>query len=226
MEAIVLAGGFGTRLQKAIGDVPKPMAPICGRPFLEILLGMLAVKKVRRVVLALGYRAETIRAHFGRGYAGLQLDYVIEDAPLGTGGAIRLAMAQCSRDHVFVFNGDTYLDLEIAAVEQLWQRQHAPIIVGREVPRTERYGRLMAQQGRVVGFAEKDSSGPGVINAGCYVFNRSQLDAYALNTPFSLERDYLGEAVTRERFDLFMTQGKFIDIGTPEDLARAQRELA
>jgi D-glycero-alpha-D-manno-heptose 1-phosphate guanylyltransferase len=226
MEAIVLAGGFGTRLKDVIAATPKSMAPIRGRPFLEILLGMLAAKKVQHVVLALGYMAETIRAHFGGSYAGLQLDYVIEEKPLGTGGAARLAMARCSRDHLFVFNGDTYLDLEIAAVEQLWQQRHAPIIVGREVPRTERYGRLIERQGRVVGFAEKDSSGPGVINAGCYVFNRGQLDAYALNIAFSLERDYLGEAVARERFDLFMTRGQFIDIGTPEDLARAQQELA
>ena len=180
MEAIVLAGGFGTRLKNVIAAIPKPMAPIRGRPFLEILLGMLAAKKVQRVVLALGYMAETIRAHFGASYAGLQLDYVVEDAPLGTGGAIRLAMARCSRDHVFVFNGDTYLDLEIAAVEQFWQQQRAPIIVGREVPHSGRYGRLLVQRGRVVGFVEKESSGPGVINAGCYVFNHGQLDAYAI----------------------------------------------
>ena len=171
MEAIVLAGGFGTRLRQVITAVPKPMALIRGKPFLEILLAMLAAKKVQRVVVALGYMAESISAHFGNTYAGLQLDYVIEDVPLCTGGAVRSAMTLCHQDHVFIFNGDTYLDLEIASVEQLWQQQRAPIIVGREVPRTERYGRLMVQQGRVVGFAEKGLSGPGIINAGCYVFN-------------------------------------------------------
>jgi D-glycero-alpha-D-manno-heptose 1-phosphate guanylyltransferase len=226
IEAIVLAGGFGTRLSEVVKAVPKPMAPIHGRPFLAILLGMLAAKHVARVILALGYMAQTISSHFGRSYAGLQLDYAVEDAPLGTGGAIRLAMAQCRRDHVFVFNGDTYLDLEIADVEQLWQRRRAPIIVGREVASTGRYGRLAVQQGRVVGFAEKGASGPGVINAGCYVFNHGQLDAFAPGQPFSVEHDYLGKAVAQERFDLFMTRGRFIDIGVPEDLARARRELA
>lgn len=222
----MLAGGFGTRLSQVVTAVPKPMAPIRGRPFLEILLALLAAKKVQRVVLALGHMADAIRRHFGGAFAGLQIDYVIEEAPLGTGGAIRLAMTQCDQDHVFVFNGDTYLDLEIASVEQHWQRERAPIIVGREVPSTARYGRLTVERGRVTGFAEKGQPGPGVINAGCYVLNRGQLDAYSLNTPFSIEQDYLGKAVVRERFDLFMTRGQFIDIGVPEDLERAQRELA
>lgn len=221
----MLAGGLGTRLNRVVAAVPKPMAPIRGRPFLEILLAMLGAKNVQRVVLALGHMAETIRGHFGSKFAGLQLDYVSEGIPLGTGGATRLAMAQCLQDHVFVFNGDTYLDLEIESVEQAWQRERVPIIVGREVPSTGRYGRLTVQQGRVTGFEEKGAEGPGLINAGCYVLNRGQLDAFAINTPFSLERDYLGKAVLRERFDLFRTRGQFIDIGIPEDLARAQQEL-
>lgn len=222
----MLAGGFGTRLSQVIADVPKPMAPIRGRPFLEFLLGLLGAAKVQRAVLSLGYKAELIRRHFGDAFGGLQLDYVVEDKPLGTGGAIRLAMAQCRHDHVFVFNGDTYLDLEFAGVEQLWQQNRAPIIVGREVPSTARYGRLTVAQGRVAGFEEKGAAGPGVINAGCCVLNRGQLDGFAPGTPFSFETDYLAGAVARERFDLFMTQGQFIDIGTPEDLARAQQELA
>ncbi len=222
----MLAGGFGTRLSQVLTTVPKAMAPIRGRPFLEILLAMLGAKKVQRVVLALGYKGEVIRRHFGGAFAGLQLEYVVEDTPLGTGGAARLGMTRCQHDHVFVFNGDTYLDLEVAAVEAHWQRERAPIIVGREVPCTARYGRLTVHQGRVAGLAEKGQSGPGVINAGCCVLNRGQLDAYALNTPFSLETDYLTQAVGLERFDLFMTHGQFIDIGTPEDFERAQRELA
>lgn len=222
----MLAGGLGTRLRPVVTDVPKPMAPIRGRPFLEILLATLAAKKVQRVVFALGYKAEIIRGHFGGEFAGLQLEYVVEESPLGTGGAIRLGMTRCRHDHVFVFNGDTYLDLEIASVEQHWQRERAPVIVGREVPSTARYGRLTVRDGRVTGYAEKDGTGPGVINAGCYVLNSGQLDAYAPGAPFSLETDYLAKAIARERFDLFMSRGRFIDIGIPEDLERAQRELA
>ncbi len=113
MEAIVLAGGFGTRLRQVVPDLPKPMAPIAGRPFLEILLLSLYQKGFSRVVLSLGFMAEKIIAHFGDRYVGMDLVYAVEHHPLGTGGAIRVALAQCASDHVFVFNGDTYLDLEV-----------------------------------------------------------------------------------------------------------------
>jgi D-glycero-alpha-D-manno-heptose 1-phosphate guanylyltransferase len=226
MEAIILAGGFGTRLREAVPDLPKSMAPIAGRPFLEILLGSLARKGFNRVILSLGFRAETISSHFGENFAGMELAYAVEQKPLGTGGGVRLAMTQCKTDHVFVFNGDTFIDLEVAQVERLWQsRQHA-IIVGREVPDTSRYGRLLIFDGHVCGFTEKGMSGPGLINAGCYVFGTHQLDKWPPRTPFSLETDYLVQAVTIEPIDAFETHGLFVDIGTPEDFQRAQILLA
>ena len=225
MEAIVLAGGFGTRLRQVVPDLPKPMAPIAGRPFLEILLGTLAHKGFGRVVLSLGFMAEKISGHFGSRYAGMELQYVVEDQPLGTGGAVRLALTRCTDDHVFVFNGDTFLDLEAAALERQWQSHHRPIIVGREVADTARYGRLLTADGRVTGFTEKGVAGPGLINAGCYVFGRQQLDRFALNSAFSLEADYLAKEVSRSPFDVFVTAGQFIDIGVPEDFQRAQTVL-
>jgi D-glycero-alpha-D-manno-heptose 1-phosphate guanylyltransferase len=225
-EGIVLAGGFGTRLREVVPDWPKPMAPVAGRPFLEILLAALAGKGFGRVVLSLGYLSEKIIAHFGDAFAGLDLAYVVEHAPLGTGGAVRLALERCGADHVFVFNGDTFLDLEAAAVERQWQSRRRPIIVGRQVADTARYGRLLTEQGRVTGFSEKGMAGPGLINAGCYVLNWGQLDGFPLHEPFSLETDYLAEAVQREPVDVFVTDGQFIDIGVPEDYARAQTELA
>jgi D-glycero-alpha-D-manno-heptose 1-phosphate guanylyltransferase len=226
MEAIVLAGGFGTRLRQVVNDVPKPMAPVAGRPFLEIVLGSLAQKGFHRVVLSLGFMADKISAHFGSQFAGLAVDYVVEEQPLGTGGAVRLAMTKCHDGHVFVFNGDTYLDLEAGAVERVWQARRNPIIVGRYVPDTARYGRLVTTDGKVTGFAEKSGAGPGLINAGCYVFERSQFDNFALSAAFSLEADYLAHAVSKMDVDLFVTGGMFIDIGVPEDYARAQTLLA
>jgi D-glycero-alpha-D-manno-heptose 1-phosphate guanylyltransferase len=225
-EAIVLAGGFGTRLRQMVPDLPKAMAPIAGRPFLEILLGSLARKGFERAVLSLGFMADRIAGHFGEGFAGISLEYVVEDRPLGTGGGTRLAMASCHSDHVFVFNGDTFLDLEVDAVERQWQGQGHPIIVGREVPDTARYGRLLTSQGLVTGFTEKGAAGHGLINAGCYLFNRGQLDGFALKQPFSLEADYLAAAVSTIPFEVFMTAGEFIDIGVPEDFLRAQTVLA
>jgi D-glycero-alpha-D-manno-heptose 1-phosphate guanylyltransferase len=226
MEAIVLAGGFGTRLREVVPDWPKPMAPIGGRPFLEILLGSLARKGFSRVILSVGFMADKIIAHFGKRFAGMEMVYASEDSPLGTGGGVRLALDQCKEDHVFVFNGDTFLDLEVDSLERHWKMHRRPVIVGREVPDTTRYGRLLVDKGRVTGFTEKGVGGPGLINGGCYVFNRGQLDAFPLNAPFSLETDYLANAVSEIPFDVFVTAGQFIDIGIPEDYLRAHSELA
>lgn len=226
MEAIVLAGGFGTRLREVVPDLPKPMAPVAGRPFLEILLSALARKGFCRVVLSLGFMADKVVAYFGEQFAGMELVYEIEDTPLGTGGAVRQALTRCSEDHVFVFNGDTYLDLEVVDVEARWQTHHVPIIVAREVPDTARYGRLNTEEGRVIGFLEKGVAGPGLINAGCYVLPLAVLDEFALGQAFSLEVDFLAKTVGVQRIDLFVTSGHFIDIGVPEDYARAQSELA
>jgi D-glycero-alpha-D-manno-heptose 1-phosphate guanylyltransferase len=226
IEAIVLAGGFGTRLREAVPDVPKPMAPIAGKPFLEVLLSSLADKGFKRIILSLGFMAETISSHFGERYADMELVYVVEETPLGTGGAVRLAMTQCRADHIYVFNGDTYVDLEVDQVEHLWQLQYNAIIVGRKVPDTGRYGRLLVSDGLVCGFREKGDTGPGLINAGCYVLSTNQLDDWPVNTPFSLESDYFVQAVAVEAVDFFETSGLFIDIGIPEDFNLAQTLLA
>ena len=226
MEAIILAGGFGTRLRQVVPHLPKPMAPIGGRYFLEILLASLATKGFRHVVLSLGYMADRVVNHFGSRFADMDLSFEIEHSPLGTGGAVRQAMSRCNADHVFVFNGDTYLDLEVADVELHWQKNRVPIIVARNVKNTERYGRLKLRHGRVLEFFEKGTSGAGVINAGCYVFPIDILNDFPIGKPFSLETDFFIEAVRRQRVDVFVTHGRFIDIGVPEDYARAQIELS
>jgi D-glycero-alpha-D-manno-heptose 1-phosphate guanylyltransferase len=226
MEAIVLAGGLGTRLKKVVPDLPKPMAPVAGRPFLEILLSMLAGKGFTRVILSLGFMSEKISSHFGDDYLGMELAYEIEDQPLGTGGAIRAALARCEKDHAFIFNGDTYLDLEVDALEYLWQESHNPMIVVREVPDTARFGRVDISDGRVTDFLEKGESGLGLINAGCYVLPKDGLDEFPLGQLFSIETDYFIKNLHQIRFDGFITQGRFIDIGVPVDYALAQTELA
>lgn len=226
MEAIVLAGGFGTRLRQVVADVPKPMAPIAGRPFLEILLSSLANKGFSRVVLSLGFMAEKISGHFGSRFAGMDLVYVVEESPLGTGGATRLAAEACTEDHVFVFNGDTYLDLEVTHLEKKWQENRNSIVVGRQVPDTARYGRLVVDGDRITSFAEKGIVGPGLINAGCYVLATNALAQFPMNQPFSIETDYLVPEVLRATVGVFVTEGVFIDIGIPDDYARAQILLA
>jgi D-glycero-alpha-D-manno-heptose 1-phosphate guanylyltransferase len=127
---------------------------------------------------------------------------------------------------VFVFNGDTYLDVEASEVEEHWLAQGAPIIVAREVSDTARYGRLTVAQDRLLGFKEKGLAGPGLINAGCYVLPKTILDGFQRGIAFSLETDFLEKEVSRQRFDIFVTKGQFIDIGIPEEYQRAQTELA
>jgi D-glycero-alpha-D-manno-heptose 1-phosphate guanylyltransferase len=119
-------------------------------------------------------------------------------------------------------NGDTFLDFEVEAIEHQWQQNHQPIIVARQVEDTARYGRLVIADGLIKGFSEKGVAGPGLINAGCYIFRPDQLDAFPLHTPFSLEADYLVQAVMNMPIEVFVTTGQFIDIGIPEDYQRAQ----
>lgn len=226
MEAIVLAGGLGTRLREVLPDLPKPMAPVAGQPFLALVLRGLARAGFTRVVLSVGYKAEVIEAHFGKSFAGVELAYEVEESPLGTGGAVRQSLTRCTEDHVFVFNGDTYLDLETGQVEAEWKRHGRPMIVVREVPDTARYGRVDVEDGCVVRFREKGAAGLGLINAGTYVLPRHALDDFAPGSKFSLEVDYMAKAVELAPFGAFVTRGHFIDIGIPSDYARAQSELA
>ena len=225
-EAVILAGGLGTRLRKVVPDVPKPMAPVAGRPFLEILLEVLARKGFTRVVLSLGFMAEKIIEHFGASYLGVELLYEVEAQPLGTGGAIRAALARCIADPVFIFNGDTYLDIEADDLDHLWRTNNHPVIVVRKVPGTLRFGRVDMRDGRIHGFRGSGIPGPGLINAGCYVFPKNILDNYTLGQPFSLEADFFGQYMQRMWFDGFVTDGRFIDIGVPDDYLLAQTEFA
>jgi D-glycero-alpha-D-manno-heptose 1-phosphate guanylyltransferase len=226
MEAIVLAGGFGSRLRQAVPDSPKAMAPVCGRPFLEILLAGLAAKGFGRVVLSLGYMAENILRHFDDRCAGMELVYEIEHAPLGTGGAVRRALNRCECDHAYILNGDTWLDLEAGEIEARWQSERVPLIIAAEVPDIARYGGLEIAGRRVTRFLEKGATGRGLANAGCYVFPPDIARNFPDVEAFSLERDFLPNAIARSPVHCFLSRGRFIDIGVPEDYARAQIELA
>ena len=132
----------------------------------------------------------------------------------------------CNQDHVFIFNGDTYLDLEVDLLEQRWRAKRYPIVVGRQVLDTTRYGRLIVEGGQVTNFAEKGVAGPGLINAGCYVIATDALAQFPSNQPFSIETDYFAQEVASGTVEVFVTDGVFIDIGIPEDYLRAGTILA
>lgn len=221
-EAIILAGGKGTRLRSVVADVPKPLAPVAGKPFLEFLLRSLLKSSYDRVLISVGYKAELIIQCFGDHYQGLPLTYVREDEPMGTGGAIKLALEACESDHAFVFNGDTFLEVDHSQLAMLWEKYRKPIIVGRQVEDASRYGCLMVDEGFVKKLLEKGVSGRGQINGGCYVLRVDQLAQFECNKAFSFESDYLTDAVEETDFIFNESKGVFIDIGTPEDYKRAQ----
>lgn len=226
MEAIILAGGLGTRLRSRLTNLPKSMAPIGGIPFLEILLDRLIGSGCSRVVLSVGHLRQVIFHHFGSAYRGVPVHYVIEEAPLGTGGAIRLGLQHVQEPAVLVLNGDTYLDVDHSALlaQHLFNGCSITMAV-IHVEEMSRYGGVVVDDGNVVGFIEKGRIGPGWINAGTYVLNRNFPWPERLPAQFSFETDVLVPFLDCLRPAAFRCEGHFLDIGVPDDLDRAQVEL-
>lgn len=241
--ALILVGGLGTRLQPVYAEGPKALAPIQGKPFLAYLLKMLADHGLSRVVLCLGHRARQIERWLAdeslgdRGY-GLDLRCSYEDEPLGTAGALGLAYSRYARgERVLAMNGDSILRLSLAAMWELHARRAAEATIAlAHVPDTSRYGSIgVNDQGWVTAFSEKSTERkPGFINGGVYLFEPSVMDRVvvdrmakdreAKDRSISLEREVLPAQLTRGLL-AFKSDGYFIDIGVPQDLARAQSEL-
>ncbi len=226
-EAIVLAGGFGTRLRAVVRDVPKPMAPVRGRPFLAYVLDYLAREGVRSVVLSVGYKEETIRAAFGTSYGALKIDYAVETEPLGTGGGIRLALEKTSGASILALNGDTFFPANLGELTRLHEESGADMTLAlKRMAQCERYGTLtLGGTAQITGFREKGAVEDGLINGGVYAIKRTLLEEWALNQPFSIEKDLLERLAVSRRFFGVPFDTYFIDIGIPEDYARAQQEL-
>lgn len=223
LDAVILAGGLGTRLRTAVPELPKCLAPVAGRAFIDILLDELQRQGLRHVVLAVGYRNEQVRAHLGASYGALSIDYSIEREPLGTGGAARLALGACHTDHVLLLNGDTWQDIDLAAMLAAHRGIGVELTMAvREVDDVGRYGAVHLSGGRVSGFSEKGAAGGGWINAGVYIVARNVFERVELPAAFSLEHDFLRARLEQLRPLAFGVRGRFIDIGIPEDLARAQ----
>jgi D-glycero-alpha-D-manno-heptose 1-phosphate guanylyltransferase len=225
-DVIVLAGGFGTRLREVVADVPKPMAPVAGRPFLDHLLHRLALQGASRVILSVGHMAHLIEDRYGAGFAGLDITCVREDHPLGTGGGIREALAAAGTQWVLVLNGDTWLDMPYGDFLAQVEQAHVPMgMVTRWVDDAARYGRCIVEGHHVVVFGEKSGTGPGLINAGVYALRRDLFKPFELPESFSFETDFVAKHLSELRPFAYRSDGYFIDIGVPEDYRRAQAEL-
>ena len=227
MEAIILAGGRGTRLRTALpSGLPKALAPVAGRPFLHWVLERLAAQGFKRVIVSVGWQADKIVQSVGHRFHDLCIDYCREFHPLGTGGAIKATLHSSREQSVFVFNGDTYLELDCQSMLAAHQHHAARLSIACvEVADTARYGRAIVEHDFVTAFSEKGQSGRGLINAGAYVIDRQLLDSEPREV-FSFERDFLAPQLPLLAARAYIACGNFVDIGVPEDLARAQTLIA
>lgn len=228
MEAIILAGGFGSRLQTVVKDVPKPMADINGRPFLSLIMAYLSDQGcIDKVLLSVGYKYEVIQDYFGPRYRDVDIEYVIERAPLGTGGAIREAMKRVDGPEAAVLNGDTFFRLNIKEMLEFHRTQGSVLTMAvRPEKDFDRYGSVVIDGNRIKRFEEKSFKEFGYINGGVYLVNSGILESLKqLDNKFSFEIDFLQKNIDTLDCSAFISNGYFIDIGIPEDYERARCEM-
>ncbi len=225
VTAAILAGGLGTRLRAALGHYPKVLAPVHQRPYLTYLLDSLVEAKFREVVLLTGYGADQVARTLDETYRGMRLVYSPEPSPLGTGGALRWALPRLTSPLVLLLNGDSYCEVDLAALREFHQRRAADLsLVLARVGDVSRYGQVqLGRGGRVLRFDEKEQGGAGWINAGIYLLKRARAEEIPAGRPVSLERELLPAwASGGARVYGYRCGGRFIDIGTPESFAEAE----
>lgn len=226
ITAVLLVGGMGTRLRSVVPSAPKPLARVGHNSFLHLLVRQLQSQGIRNLVMCSGYLADQIEEEFGDGRKfDVSIQYSKETCPLGTAGAVKLAEHHLQKASDFlVMNGDSFVELDFDRFIY-FHREHGSqaSIVVRKVENATRYGTVRVDpRGRIIGFIEKSGAAiPGVVNAGVYMFNRAVLDRIP-HAPSSLERDVFPQLMADGLY-AFEQQGLFIDIGTPEDYARAQK---
>lgn len=232
MEAIILAGGAGRRLRAVVPDVPKPMAPVNGRPFLEHLLDYWIGQGVSRFILSVGYKFEVVEGHFGDCYRGVEVACVVEDRPRGTGGGLLLALKHLRQSGAFlIMNGDTFFEVDMAPMCRHHQDRRAEVTIAlREVEANSRYANVeIDNDGRITAFDNRArTSGRALINGGVYLAEKSAFAGMIPESdePVSIEDQlYPRMLVAGRRMYGFRSSGKFIDIGIPEDYRRAAAVL-
>lgn len=228
-EAVILAGGFGTRLQSVVSDVPKPMAPINKIPFLNYVFDYLKYYQIEHVVLSTGYLAEKLVEYYKDKFNGIKISYAKEETPLGTGGGIRLAMAQCKTKNVLVLNGDSFFDVDLNLHYHNHILKQADCTLAlRKVDNAARYGTIQLGTANIIeAFKEKDDvAKDGLINGGVYILNKEvYLNKTEENFVFSIEKDFYEKRIKELNIFGFEFNGYFIDIGLPEDYSKAQTDF-
>ena len=227
-EAIILAGGLGTRLRAAVPDLPKCMAPIAGKPFLHYLITYFQKEGIKRFILSLGYKHELIEEYIRKELPNLDVTFSVEKEPLGTGGAIKLACEHASEKTVLVLNGDTFFKIRLDKLAPFHHMCGADCTLSlKPMKNFDRYGVVVLKKDySIESFREKNHYKEGLINGGIYALNVNKFNQEQLPEKFSFEKDYLEAFFSKRRMYGVIQDEYFIDIGIPEDYERAQREIS
>lgn len=227
IEAIILAGGLGTRLRDAVPGLPKCMAPVAGRPFLYYVINELQLQGVNHFIFSLGFKHEMIEAWLEEEYPRLNYEVVIEPEPLGTGGAIRFACHKAKGKDVLITNGDTLFRTDVPALLSLHREKNAECTLAlKSMTQFDRYGAVVIKENIVTHFAEKQFYKEGLINGGLYILNKQKFESSHWPSKFSFEKEFLEPLSQSGKIAGLPQDGYFIDIGVPADYNQAQADLA
>lgn len=226
-EAIILAGGLGTRLRSAVPDLPKCMAPVAGQPFILYLMKYLKRQSVESFIFSLGYKSEIIKEYLEKTFPKTLFTFVVEDEPLGTGGAIKLACDVALETDVIVLNGDTLFEIDVQKVAAFHQQHHAICTLSlKPMHNFDRYGVVeINKENAIQSFKEKKYYVSALINGGTYALNVAQFQELSLPEKFSFEKEFLEKYFASHTMLGLIQDQYFIDIGIPEDLAKANTEF-
>jgi D-glycero-alpha-D-manno-heptose 1-phosphate guanylyltransferase len=226
MKAIILAGGKGTRLQKVVSDLPKPLAPVKGEPFIHILIRFLKFHGIEEILISTHHLAEKFAERLGDFKKLANVSLAKEPAPLGTGGAVKFVCRNLNPDeYILVLNGDTFFDFDLKKF--IGKRRQETALALKNVPDSSRYGTVKLNGDHIASFQEKaQAGGPGTAYAGYSIIQVKDVLALLPEGPTSLETNFFPELLRRKRpiaGDIF--DGAFIDIGIPEDYEFANTEF-
>jgi len=228
-DCIILAGGMGTRLQSVVNDKPKCLAEVNGKPFLYYICQHLSKYHFCKVIFSVGYKKEMVIDYVmqHREEFKFAFDFAEEDEPLGTGGAILNALQYSDTQDFFVINGDTFFDVNYDEMSYWQETKMADCTIAlKPMQIADRYGLVnMNDESQIIGFEEKKVGASGLINGGVYCIFRNSFLNIPFPQKFSFEKDYLEKMINERDMIGYVSDNYFIDIGIPEDYARAQTEI-
>jgi D-glycero-alpha-D-manno-heptose 1-phosphate guanylyltransferase len=225
-DALILAGGFGTRLRSIVNDVPKPMAPVEGKPFLEYLLDYWIDQGIERFVISTGYLGHLIKEYFGKCFRTSKIEYIHESTPLGTGGAVRLALREANwlGKQLILINGDTWFETDVKLLVRAAERHQKPVTITlKAIEANDRYGGVDVNRDGLVTTFGLRHSGKMLINTGCYLLAACEIERAMKDYPenFSFEEDFLKAYAEAGQVAASIQDRQFLDIGVPDDYRRA-----